>query len=294
MALSDEARAKLVEETRAKQLEDLRLAQEERDRQLFFNRPEAMADFTYWAKMPYWTLEEATALSFGRDPRIVNAGRFVRQNPQPHFVALYGERHSLFVRAKTMGQLWDSTIPSLVLAWAARIKIAFPSDLVDEVKALGIQICDWKTLYDAQSETSAALRLKLEEARQSYATDMQERLDFTSELLASHKQQEADYREIIGQYKEANDELSAKVAKFQTESNGRPDKVFGSRERESLLKLAIGMAMGGYGYNPKSAKNAATSEIETDLATRGISLDADTIRKYLNEAKGLLDGSETE
>lgn len=66
------------------------------------------------------------------------------------------------------------------------------------------------------------------------------------------------------------------------------------RERTSLLKLVIGMAIRGYGFDPKSSRSGTAAEIAGDLHTSGLSLDADTVRKYLNEAKELLPGDITE
>ena len=41
---------------------------EEHERRAFFNKAEARADFTDWAKADCWTLEEAVALCLGREP----------------------------------------------------------------------------------------------------------------------------------------------------------------------------------------------------------------------------------
>lgn len=65
-------------------------------------------------------------------------------------------------------------------------------------------------------------------------------------------------------------------------------------ERTSLLKLIIGMAVEQYGYNPKVHRNSATANIKTDLESVGLSLDEDTIRKWLKEAADLLDGDALE
>lgn len=43
----------------------------ENDKTKFFNKPEAQADFEYWSKMSHWTLDEAIALSFGKNPKVV-------------------------------------------------------------------------------------------------------------------------------------------------------------------------------------------------------------------------------
>ncbi|MDD1622642.1 MAG: hypothetical protein LUQ11_14290, partial [Methylococcaceae bacterium] len=72
--------------------------------------------------------------------------------------------------------------------------------------------------------------------------------------------------------------------------DNKPDLL--ETERQTLLKLVLGMAIDAYSYNPDANKNKATGEnngsIKAALDRLGISVDADTIRKYLNEAKGLL------
>ena len=67
-----------------------------------------------------------------------------------------------------------------------------------------------------------------------------------------------------------------------------------TRERDSLLKLVIGMAIGGYGYDPRGMRSPVPAQIATDLQTRGLSLSDDTIRKYLREGAELLPPAEDE
>lgn len=62
------------------------------------------------------------------------------------------------------------------------------------------------------------------------------------------------------------------------------DESLSTKERNTLLKVIVGMAIKGYAYDPASAKNDAPKEIETDIAKLGISVTDDTIRKYLKEA----------
>jgi hypothetical protein len=71
-------------------------------------------------------------------------------------------------------------------------------------------------------------------------------------------------------------------------------KPLGQRERESLLKLVIGVVIDAYGYDPHASRSPVTREISDILARRGIALDEDTVRKYLQEAKELLPPPETE
>lgn len=60
-----------------------------------------------------------------------------------------------------------------------------------------------------------------------------------------------------------------------------------TRERNKLLQILIGMAVGAYRYDPASQKNTATKEIVDDAAALGIKIDDGTVRKYLREASSL-------
>ena len=62
------------------------------------------------------------------------------------------------------------------------------------------------------------------------------------------------------------------------------EKQLGTSEKNQLLKMILGMAIDSYRYDPVAKKNEATKQIVDDLAKLGISIDADTVRKYLKEA----------
>lgn len=57
------------------------------------------------------------------------------------------------------------------------------------------------------------------------------------------------------------------------------------KERESLLKMILGMAMEQYAHDPYAARTETAKNIEYDLIGHDLRLDQDTVRKYLNEAK---------
>lgn len=63
----------------------------------------------------------------------------------------------------------------------------------------------------------------------------------------------------------------------------------GGCKRDSLLKMVLGMAMAHYDYKPGSARNTATGRnrgsIFADLERIGLTMDNDTVRKVLDEAK---------
>ena len=60
------------------------------------------------------------------------------------------------------------------------------------------------------------------------------------------------------------------------------------RERESLLRLVIGMAIRGYGYQPTALRSEIPNQIRSDLLELGLDLHPDTIRSYLREAAAIL------
>ena len=93
---------------------------------------------------------------------------------------------------------------------------------------------------------------------------------------------------------EAHSETQARLNELNAQLEGSVDRPGWIRERESLLKMIIGMAVEKFGYDPKAAKSPTTDRIATALRTHGISLDGDTVRKYLHDARELLPLDKTE
>ena len=66
----------------------------------------------------------------------------------------------------------------------------------------------------------------------------------------------------------------------------KKEKPLGISEKKSLLRMIYGMAIGGYGWKPESAKNSATSDITDDINKNCYKqITDDTVRKWLKEAK---------
>ena len=72
------------------------------------------------------------------------------------------------------------------------------------------------------------------------------------------------------------------LALESTAATGEPE--LSTRERDTLLKMLIGMAMEAYRHDPGAARSATPAEISSDLAKHGLSVTDDTVRKYLKEA----------
>lgn len=67
-----------------------------------------------------------------------------------------------------------------------------------------------------------------------------------------------------------------------------PDKDLGTTERNTLLKIIIGMAIQGYKYKPKETTSTKVKEIVDDIETVGLKVSDDTVRKVLKQAASLL------
>lgn len=81
-----------------------------------------------------------------------------------------------------------------------------------------------------------------------------------------------------------------KEARYFVRRQKFQEKPLDVRERETLLKLVIGMAIGGYGHDATAKKTDTASRIVEDVERQGLSVSDETVRKYLKEAATLLPG----
>ncbi|WP_162560596.1 hypothetical protein [Methylobacterium durans] len=100
------------------------------DEEFFDGDPRA--DLGYWSRAACWTIEEAIALSYGYEPRVVN-WEFLKNSGHP-FAELYAQRRSLAMRARHMDQLKEFNEPEAFINWAKRQGMSFDSDLEKSVK----------------------------------------------------------------------------------------------------------------------------------------------------------------
>ena len=83
-------------------------------------------DFAHWARQQFWSADEATALSYGRDPKTFwNDDITQVSSSWGHFVA----RRDDLARALTR-----TMRPADCLAWAERNGVEFPADLMQEMR----------------------------------------------------------------------------------------------------------------------------------------------------------------
>lgn len=77
------------------------------------------------------------------------------------------------------------------------------------------------------------------------------------------------------------------LLEFEQSINGAPattDATLHPKEWDNLLKMVIGMAIDGYGYDPTAVKSGIPKEIAKAVTDCGMSISDDTVRKYLRRA----------
>jgi hypothetical protein len=121
------------------------------------------------------------------------------------------------------------------------------------------QICQWKSAFEALH------------------AERQELADVVDGLTKAV----AERDNSILQLRECQHFLEIARGEAESDTYTRLDKPLHTKERESLLKISIGLAVGGYGYNPAEKRSPIVKEIIDDMAEVGISLSVDTLRKFL-------------
>jgi hypothetical protein len=156
----------LVQQEKAKVAQENKRRLIENEKSLFFNQSSADADVDHWSKAAYWTLEEAVALSLGKDPEIVSWGSLVAIGEMSDlfkaspFIKRYRRTRDLAFRASQVGELDAPTRPAAFLAWAVSIGLGVSPELTAMMTERGIVTVDTgqkrKSRGQNTSETPAA------------------------------------------------------------------------------------------------------------------------------------------
>jgi hypothetical protein len=272
----------MVEAERAKAQAELaaRAAREEQDK--FFNQPHARADFDHWSKVAYWSIDEALALSMGKDPQVVSWKKIEGLQQVSDFVRHYGKRRQLALRAVAIRQLTDGVLPGLFLGWAKRNELDVPEELVLLVEKRAQPIADWPALLE-QCQSKLQETLTWAKEYHQKGIEIGKASAEAARLSAVSAIEERDKR--IGDLESINERLSAET----TVSRAIENEELRPKARQSLLKLLLGMAIDGYGFDPSASKSPIAKELADSLAELGISIDEDTVRSWLREAAETVD-----
>jgi len=262
------------------------------EKKRFFNQPESNANFDYWSKQAYWSIDEAIALAFGKDPRKVmwkNIQSYLLVSP---FAKNFYEIREMAIRYVNCRELFDPVSPSIFLAWAERMSISVPVELKNAVSDIGMQVADWKGNYEKVTEQYNQLNKLNAEAllKDAVSTIGIQVVDWKGNYGKVTEQ----YNQLNKLYAEALDLIDAKdkvieVLNLKTnleETQEQPKaENLKETERQSLYKLIAAMAYDGYGYNPTNKKSPIPKEISGAVETYlGETIDTDTTRKWLKNA----------
>ena len=183
------------------------------------------------------------------------------------FAFQYHRKRDLCLRAMHWEQLFDPVLPGIFLAWAKRNDIPYPEELEKRVAAHGHQISDWKSNFDK-------MKKMYDELKEAY-TGVRSRWDADRAALSEVTRE----RDALAE--ETQRLRQAMVAKGE-------NKDLGGKERQTAMKLIVGMAVHGYRFDPLSTRSAVFAEIASDLHLTGVPLDEDTVRKWVRNAAELL------
>jgi hypothetical protein len=229
----------LVNEERSKE------RKEELEKGFFFDQPSADANFQEWYRMPDWSIEEAVALSLGKDPKIVNPDSLDNYSNYNHNFNSYHKGSTLYkdykLRMETLIRFINakkvSTHPTPLefVTWAQENDFYIPEELKNLIHKR------WVISNDSKTENET----------------LQEEFQKIKSLYEELKKQPI---------KEENEEkLNPKV-------------------KTSLHTLILVMAIEKYRYNPESEKNISTTNIRSAVERYGLKIDDNTIRARLDEA----------
>lgn len=194
MALDDQAFSNLFAEESARFQAEVqeRLQKEEEGR--FFNLPSAQADFEYWGKAAYWTLDEAVALVLGRAPESVTWERVKKFVDVSRFAREFARLRELVDRADRCNKISNPDAPSVFLNWARQYGIDVPDALTEQVDKFGATT-DWEREYEALKVKHDALFQDYSEAvdlKSRYASES----DSVSQLRKSRYWQELERKAV--------------------------------------------------------------------------------------------------
>lgn len=221
-----------------------RAADAELEDDLRFNRFELSVDFPVWTKKAYWTLDEAVAITLGKDPLFFRWELVEPRVWESPFARKFAQLRDLLLRAMHVGQLQEKFTPREYVAWAHDAEVALPTEL----ETLATRK-DWRQQCESLEDELARREFELIETKNELAR-LSQRIS----------------------------ELEAKLADNHSAAGLR------TRERNSLLKIIYGVAVSRFRYNPDKGRSGVPKRIADACVEAGVPIDEETVLKWLREA----------
>jgi hypothetical protein len=260
--------------------------------------PERRADYFgeppkygYWGALDCWKLDGATSLTMGLDPKVdlfskmkepreVFAASSSSSRAEEACNAVKVSRAELWKEISVRGFPTDPLFGICDESEAALERWAF-ADAATEYIQLQDRI---RRAIDAgkldEKIIPAGYILWAADSGIAVPNELKQAVEAWNEI----PNWEARYDDLLKQHKSVVGERDV-FSRELTEMKSEADRdTIEPTERRSVCRLIIGMAIGGYAYNPKAGRNTAVREIFDDLQRFGVPRDMDTIRKWLQES----------
>jgi len=267
---------KREEEKRERKIEEIENAK--------FCRSNMKADHDYWNKADYLTVEEFVALSFDKNPEIINKEYVVKHSytnySQHNFYAELKFPKEYLKRLNLLSRSVEQFIESNL---QEKTKQIFSKKTIEKISLLPKYYINWakskditlpSEMYKIIEDNKNAEEEKLDNLNRKYRTLLVE----LQKTLQEAKTKEEQINLLKAQIKDKSDE-------FEKLKN---EKILGITDKRSLLKMIYGMAIDGYGWKPEDKKSPTTKEITDAVNTNcDAQIDIDTVRKWLKASKSL-------
>ena len=272
--LPEESLRQLFESEIARVFQHAQIDAELLESDLFFNAPGAFADHLFWARGLYWTPEQAVALSLNRNPASVNSETLEENGAAGSmFAAEFEARLYLVDQWIRFGLLKEPISPDAFINWLDRTGLSYPANMLAAAEALKFSLTDWHAEYRELSNDYESLEQETE------ATIF--KLQTLEREYAAHILEQA---QKIGAQADLIERLEAEISRLQAENPVTETE----KPNRSLQKIALGMAMKSYHYDPVGKRNSAVTNIVTAVEAAGLSISDDTVREQLKAAAALL------
>ena len=265
--------AKLFRASDEQLIGEVNRVQEEQEQARLFNQPHACADYELYGRMRYISRDEATALSLGRDPRVVSWATVKPYLEVSRFARVYRNRLELLERELQFNDAPDRIAPLDFLNWAHLMKLDVPDEFISATFDRGEPQKYWRDLC---IETDEALVAAVA-ARDAARSELEQHLENASQ------QRQPTFQEWSG----LNAEIEELKRKLADATSAEP--ALSPKTRTSLDKMIIGMALDSYGYDPRDVRSTVSEQLSKKLSRFEIVITGETVGKYLRAAAEQLD-----
>jgi hypothetical protein len=215
------------------------------------------AEFKYWSVYPSWSVEQAVALSLGKVPSSVNWEVIQELAKFSAVASLYLERRELLINSARANIIPNPIPPAAFVMWAMRAGVTVPPDLLTAVRERALELVVSTSRGTHLVDTGGEAKVESPNSHESSGAE----IGLVGELR----------REIAA----LRDRLTAAESRLVVEKRSL------TREKNTILRLFIGLAAAIYKYDPRSSDDRPTTEILNDLADAAVDVHPNTIRKYL-------------